>query len=71
MLARALEPGARSTKVTAKRGFEWVRSVTHSGLPNDIASGASASRQEAGIFTAFLGLGVVAYTPNPVGLVHP
>jgi hypothetical protein len=28
-------------------------------------------RQEAGPRTIFLGLGVVAYTPNPVGLVHP
>jgi hypothetical protein len=29
------------------------------------------SRQGAGIRTAVLGLGTVAYTPNPVGRVHP
>src|ERR1035437_5769241 len=33
------------------------------------SSAASASRQ--GVRTSVLGLAVVAYTPKPVGLVHP
>jgi hypothetical protein len=39
--------------------------------PNDIKLIGERNRQETGMRTEVLGLGVVAYTPNPVGLVHP